>query len=198
MRGTGDDSFAAWSDAVTSGQPDSNLVFRHNFVQTPWKANCFALYGGTANRIEDNVCADTVQYPGILLARQFDSHPFAGTTRIDRNTLIRAGGWTYNQEHGAIKIHADKGNISGVRVDTLDIQAPSYFGVHIQGTAQTSDVVFSNVKVSNPASGVFFLNSGSRGTLTASNFVASGSPLGIRNDSGGAFSIVRGAGNSGW
>lgn len=199
MRGTGDDSFAAWSDARTSpGRPDTNVVFRRNYVQAPWKANCFALYGGNGVRIEDNVCADVVQYPGILLARQFDSHPFSGTTRVDRNTLIRAGGWTYNQEHGALKFHADAGPISGVRVTDLDVVSPTYFGVHVQGQNQVSDVVLSNVRVSSPGSGVFFLNWGARGSLTAQTLVATGSPRGVRDDTGGAFNLIRGSGNSGW
>ena len=106
-RNTGDDAFASWSPGDRA--INRNNVFRHNFVQVPWKANCYALYGGQDIVIEDNVCADTVQYPGILLARQFGSHPFSGRIRIERNSLIRAGGNAYNQGHGAFKLHAAEG-----------------------------------------------------------------------------------------
>ena len=197
-RNTGDDAFAAWSHSANGQGPDSNNVISFNYVQLPWKANCFALYGGNNNRIEDNVCSDVVQYPGILLARQFDSVPFSGTTSIARNTLIRAGAWAYNQEQGALKIHADQGAISGISVTNLDVQSPTYYAVHVQGTSSISGVTLSNVTVSNPGSGVFFLNWGANGSLTASNTTASGSPVGIRDDTSGAFKVNRGSGNSGW
>jgi hypothetical protein len=198
MRGTGDDSFAAWSDSLNSSKPDANNYFRHNYVQAPWKANCFGIYGGSSNHVEDNVCADTVQYPGILVSRQFDSLPFSGTTRFDRNTLIRAGGYTYGQPHGAFKFHADQGPVSGIVVDGLTVVSPSYFAFHVQGNAQLSGVTVQNVQVTNPAGGVFLINAGANGSLTAMNLVASGSPQGVQSGAGGAFVIARGSGNSGW
>jgi hypothetical protein len=65
FRNTGDDAIAAWSHDSMGAGPGHDNVFRHNYAQVPWKANCFALYGGSDNRVEDNVCADVVQYPGI-------------------------------------------------------------------------------------------------------------------------------------
>jgi hypothetical protein len=198
IRNSGDDGLAAWSPTSNAPGPDRGNVFRHNYVQLPWKANCFALYGGENNRIEDNVCADVVQYPGILLARQFGSFPFTGSTQIVRNTLIRAGAWAYGQEQGALKIHADEGPVENVTITDMDIVNPTYFGVHVQGQSFIGSVWLGGVNISNPGSGAFFLNWASRGALNADRVVANGSPLGIRNDSGGNFTIVRGAGNSGW
>lgn len=197
-RNTGDDAFAAWSHSANGYPADSNNLISNNYVQLPWKANCFALYGGNGNRIQDNVCADVVQYPGILLAEQFDSLPFTGTTQITRNTLIRAGAWAYGQEQGALKIHADQRAIAGIAVSDLDVLSPTYFAVHVQGTNAISDLTLSNVNVSSPGTGVFFLNWGANGSLTASNLVATGSPRGVRDDTSGAFRVNRGAGNTGW
>jgi hypothetical protein len=196
-RNTGDDSFAAWSENAGHG-PDRNNLISKNYVQLPWKANCFALYGGDANRIEDNVCADVVQYPGVLLATQFNSHAFTGSTRIARNTLIRAGAWAYNQEQGAFKIHADQGPIQNVDVSDLELVNPTYYGIHVQGANRISGVTFSNVSVSSPGKGAFFLNWGANGNLAVDHVTATGTPQGVRDDTGGAFQLNRGSGNSGW
>ncbi len=197
-RNTGDDAFAAWSQNATGLTPSGANTFSHNTVQVPWKANCFGIYGGNGNHIDDNVCFDVVQYPGILLARQFDSFDFTGDTQVDRNTLIRAGAWAYNQEQGAFKVHADQAPVQNITVTDLDIISPTYFGVHVQGTNAISAVSISNATISNPAEGAFFLNSGSNGSMSVDNVVVTGSPLGVRDDSKGAFTLVRGAGNSGW
>jgi hypothetical protein len=101
FRNTGDDAIAAWSHAAESPGPSRNNVIRKNYIQVPWKANCFGIYGGQDNTIEDNVCADTVQYPGMFFAAQFDSHGFSGMTKVNRNTLLRAGGNAYDHTHGA-------------------------------------------------------------------------------------------------
>jgi hypothetical protein len=197
-RNTGDDSFAAWSDGSNGQGPSSNNTISNNYVQLPWRANCFALYGGNNNRLQDNVCSDVVQFPGILLAHQFGSLPFGGTTQVARNTLIRAGAWAYNQAQGALKIHAAEGPISGISVTDLDVQGATYYAIHVQGQSSISGVSISNVTVSNPGSGTFYLNWGANGSLGASNVVATGSPLGVRDDTGGAFQVNRGGGNSGW
>ena len=71
-RNTGDDAFASWS---SGGGPNANNVFQFDTVQVTWRANCYAIYGGTSNSIEDSVCADTVTYPGIFIAQDFSSTP---------------------------------------------------------------------------------------------------------------------------
>jgi hypothetical protein len=198
VRNSGDDAFAAWSATFSGSGPDRNNVFRHNYVQLPWKANCFALYGGDSNRIEDNVCADVVQYPGVLLARQFGSFPFTGATQVTRNTLIRAGAFAFGQEQGALKMHADEGSVENLVIADLDIVNPTFYGVHVQGQNSIGSVWLGRVNVSDPGSGAFFLNWGSRGAMNADDVVATGSPRGVRDDSGGNFTIIRGAGDVGW
>ena len=124
FRNTGDDALASWSDSAQN----SNNVFRFNTVQLPWMANCFGIYGGNGNRIEDNICQDVVQYPGILIAQQFNSQPFQGTTAIVRNSLIRTGGPAYNDEQGALKFYSEQGNMGGFLVQDLLIQDSTFFG----------------------------------------------------------------------
>ncbi len=135
FRNTGDDAVASWAPSFDGGV-NSNNVFRFNTVQLPWRANCFAIYGGKDNRIEDNLCADVVTYPGILIAQQFDAWPFSGTTTVQRNSLIRAGGPMWNQEHGALKIHAAEGALQGIVVKDLLIDSPTFAGIQIQGPNQ--------------------------------------------------------------
>jgi hypothetical protein len=198
FRNTGDDAIAAWSHSYESPGPSRNNVFRKNYIQVPWKANCFGIYGGQDNTIEDNVCADTVQYPGIFFAAQFDAHGFTGTTEVNRNTLLRAGGNAYNHTHGALKFHADQGPVGNIKVTDLDIIDPTNSGVHVQGGNVIDKVWLNDVTIQNPAQGSFFLNSGAHGALDAVGVVVTGGNPGVVNDSNGAFNLIKGAGSTGW
>jgi hypothetical protein len=195
-RNTGDDAFASWSPADKA--VNHKNVFRNNLVQVPWMANCFAIYGGEDTVIQDNVCADVVQYPGILLARQFGSHPFTGMTHIDRNSLIRAGGSAYNDEHGAFKLHASEGTLQHVSVSDLEIVDPTNSGIQVDGPATIDSVWFDKVTITNPRTAAFRLSPSSNGAMDAANVTATNSPLGVQDDSGGKFKILLGAGNTGW
>lgn len=197
-RNTGDDALAMWAHNTNGYGAGHDNVFRHNYMQLPWKANCIGLYGGSNNKIEDNVCSDVVQYPGILLARQFNGHSFGGTNRIDRNTLFRAGGWAYGQAHGAIKFHADQGPLQNFVVTALDIVEPTNAGVHVQGQSYIDSVWLNGVTITNPGYGSFYLNAGSEGSMDAVNVVATGNSTGVINDSNGDFNLIKGSGSSGW
>jgi hypothetical protein len=146
-RNTGDDAFAAWSPSFDGG-PDMGNVFRFDSVQLPWRANCFAIYGGKDARIEDSTCADVVEYPGVLLAQQFDAHPFAGTTVVQRVTLTRAGGPMWGQQHGALKLQASQADMRGFAIRDVDIVDATFSGIHLQGPHRIDDVTFSGVHVS--------------------------------------------------
>lgn len=198
FRNTGDDAIAAWSDTYMSPGPSKNNVFRKNYIQIPWKANCFGIYGGQDNTIEDNVCADTVQYPGMFFAEQFNAHPFTGTTEVNRNTLLRAGGNAYNHTHGALKFHADQAPVGNIKVNTLDIIDPTNSGVHVQGANVIDKVWLNTVTITNPGQASFYLNAGSQGSLDAVGVVVTGGNPGVINESGGKFNLIKGAGSTGW
>lgn len=156
FRNTGDDALASWSpkgDAVNTGN-----VFRFNTVQIPWRANCLAIYGGKDNSIEDNLCYDVVTYPGILIAQQFNSSPFEGTTSIQRNSLIRAGGPMFNLEHGALKIWSAQGEIPGLVVKDILIDSPTFSGLQLDGGYFIS-ASFENIDIENAGTDGIFLSS---------------------------------------
>lgn len=198
FRNTGDDAIAAWSDTYQSPGPSKSNVFRKNYIQIPWKANCFGIYGGQDNKLEDNVCADTVQYPGMFFAAQFNSQPFTGDTQVSRNTLLRCGGNAYNQPHGALKFHADQGPVGNIHVSSLDIIDSTYSGVHVQGGNVIDKVWLNTVTIQNSGKGSFFLNAGSQGALDAVKVVASGGDPGVVNNSEGKFNLIKGDGSTGW
>jgi hypothetical protein len=105
IRNTGDDALAMWSD----GTQDAHDVFDHNTVQTPVLANGIALYGGEANTVSANLVADPIREgSGLHLGTRFGAQPFAGTTSVTDNTVVRAGPYelNWNIGLGALWIYA--------------------------------------------------------------------------------------------
>jgi hypothetical protein len=194
FRNTGDDAIAAWSQAGAAA--DTNNIIRFNTVQIPWMANCIGIYGGNATQITDNVCEDVVQYPGILIANQFGSQPFGGTTQILRNSLIRAGGAAYNDGHGALKFQAAQGPMSGFLVQDLLVQDSTFSGIQLQGPGRIDNLQFMTVTINAPGTAGIRLNADANGAATASGVVVSTG--GMDDQSKGAFRWTRQAGNSGW
>jgi hypothetical protein len=194
FRNTGDDAIAAWSQIGASA--DTNNVIRFNTVQIPWMANCIGIYGGTATQITDNICEDVVQYPGILIATQFGSQPFGGMSQILRNSLIRAGGFAYNDGHGALKFQAAQGPISGFLIQDLFVQDSTFSGIQFQGPGRIDNLQFTNVTIDAAGTAGIRLNADANGAATATAVVVSKG--GMDDQSKGAFTFTRQAGNSGW
>jgi hypothetical protein len=198
FRNTGDDALASWSPQGDS--VNTNNVFRFNTVQVPWRANCFAIYGGKDNRIEDNLCYDVVTYPGILIAQQFNSNRFEGTTVIQRNSLIRAGGRMFHLEHGALKIWANRGEIHGLVVKDMFIDGPTFAGIELQGSYPITSTMFENITVQYAGTSGIHLSSNLEGDVTFS-FVTvtdSGKEALTNYAPKLKFQITLGDGNSGW
>lgn len=189
VRNSGDDAFAAWS-LGTCG-PNSNNTYRNVFAQLPWRANCFGFYGG-GTTVENSVCADTAQYPAILLGRMFDSHAFT-TTRLTGLSLIRAGGPMYGQQ-GAIKLNAQQGPVQNIQVSNVDIEAPTFSGIHLAGGNTVDTVSFNGVTIRSPGGcGILAQSNGAADTV---NVVVMGATSGLCNEKG--FNFIKGAGNVGW
>jgi hypothetical protein len=189
IRNSGDDSFATWS--LNSCAANNNNIFRHVFGQLPWRANCFGIYGGSTT-IEDSVCADTVQYPGVLLGRMFNANAF-GATKISGLTLTRAGGPMYGQQ-GAFKLNAEQGPVQNIQVSDLDVESSTYSGIQLAGGNTVDTVSFTNVTITSPG-GCGILAQGT-GAADASNVVVTGTGSGLCNEKG--FNFIKGAGDSGW
>jgi hypothetical protein len=196
FRNTGDDALASWSTGTDPGM-NANNVFHFNTVQVPWRANCFGVYGGSDNRVEDNVCADVVTYPGILVAQQFGSDAFGGTTTIQRNTITRAGGHMFNQDHGAVEVFGSLGPVSGVLVKDLVIDSPTYAGLHIEGPNPITNATFDTISITNAGSYGILVRAKSTGGGTFSNVTVSGSN-GLNYEPNASFTITKGAGDTGW
>jgi hypothetical protein len=77
-------------------------TFNHISVQMPWRANCFASYGGYGNTWQNSTCEDVLTYPGLFVDNEFGSYPFGSenspappapfTNTFDNISLLRAGG----------------------------------------------------------------------------------------------------------
>ncbi len=205
FRNTGDDSIATWSYAADGTAPCSNDTFQFNTVQTVWRANCFALYGGSDNTLENSTCADTSNYSGVFIATTggFDVIPFGGTTTVAHVTLTRAGGWHSSYDYngmGALKFFADGKPISGnIQISDLLLDTPVLAGIQFSGSQPISGVTISGVQVQGYGTEGIAVDSGSNGSAELDEVTVSGSVnVGLKNDSPSTFTINRGSGDSGW
>ncbi len=194
FRNTGDDALAMWSD----GGPVTNSVFAFNTVQAPALANGLAVYGGTGNRVEDNVVADTVNAAaGIAISTRFGV-PFSGTTTVQRNTLVRTGSREPNwaAELGALWIYADVHAIDApVVVRDVEIVDSTYAGVLMSWEKSIQQVSFDRVSITG--SGTYGIEIHAAGSASFANTTVSGSGTGgLLADTG--FTLNRGSGNSGF
>lgn len=198
FRNTGDDALASWSpkgDPVNTGN-----VFRFNTIQVPWRANCLAIYGGKDNHIENNMCFDVVTYPGILIAAQFNSNPFEGNTVVARNSLIRAGGPMFRQQHGALKIWAQQGEIGGLKVSDLLIESSTFAGIELAGPSPMTGATFEHIQIINSGTNGIYLSSNLSGDASFS-FVEVLNSLKenvLNNSPILKFKLFIGDGNRGW
>jgi hypothetical protein len=193
-RNTGDDAFASWSPSWSA--PNTGNVFSHNTVQSPWRANCFAVYAGTDTSVEDNVGVDSVDYPGMLLGAQFQPKAFGGTTRVLRNSLIRCGGFFNGDPCAALWISAREGDVAGLKIEDLLIDSPTYAGIGFSGTHTIGTCSLSKVSIQSPGTwGIQVLDTAHGGAQFSDTSVR-GSSQGM--DRKGDFHVWRGPGNSGW
>ncbi|MYS11867.1 APHP domain-containing protein, partial [Streptomyces sp. SID6041] len=185
FRNTGDDALAVWASKYvkdTSVDVGHDNHFRNNTVQLPWRANGIAVYGGYGNTIENNVIADTMNYPGIMLATDHDPIPFTGQTLIANNALYRTGGafWNEDQEFGAITLFAQGPDIPGVTIRDTDIHESTYDGIQFKtGGGAMPNVKVTNVKIDKSLNGCGVLAmSGARGSATLTNVTVTNSAKG--------------------
>ncbi|SEO08835.1 Carbohydrate binding module (family 6) [Duganella sp. CF517] len=195
FRNTGDDAMAMWSQNA----PNVGNSFSFNTAQLPLLANAYAIYGGESNKVLDNVAADTVvSAAGIAISTRFNAKPFAGTTEVRRNTLHRTGGFdpNWNTTFGGLWIYAEGQPISApVVVDTLELNDSTYDGVLVTYNQSVTNLSLNNVNINR--AGGYGLNFAVTGQGTFSNVVVTDAAQGGLNNPY-PYTIVRGAGNSGW
>ncbi|MFE0730138.1 CARDB domain-containing protein [Streptomyces antibioticus] len=197
FRNTGDDALAVWASKYvkdTSVDIGHDNHFRNNTIQLPWRANGIAVYGGYGNTIENNVVADTMNYPGIMLATDHDPLPFTGQTLIAGNALHRTGGafWNEDQEFGAITLFAQGQDIPGVTIRDTEILDSTYDGIQFKtGGGAMPGVKITDVRIdrSNNGSGILAM-SGARGSATLSGVTITNSAQGdVLIEPGSQFTI---------
>jgi Alpha-1,3-glucanase catalytic domain D1/Carbohydrate family 9 binding domain-like/Alpha-1,3-glucanase catalytic domain D2/CARDB/Carbohydrate binding module (family 6) len=197
-RNTGDDSFAIWSAIYSTSiwGTDSNII-RKNTVQLPWLAQGVALYGGYGNTAEDNLIFDVPTSAGILVSTTFDCIPFSGITTVQRNSLVRCG--AFDQLYGGIRIMCDKQNISGLRINNLDIYDSTDCGIRFMGAQTLSDSIFDTIQINWCGAYGIYASGETKGAVTINNVTVANTALGgIQNEAGTNFTVTKGPGNSGW
>ncbi|MFJ6697349.1 CBM35 domain-containing protein [Streptomyces sp. NPDC091272] len=195
VRNTGDDGLAMFSEA----QAVRNSSFRFNTVQLPMLANTAAIYGGQANRIEDNLLTDTVvASAGVAISSRFAPVPFSGTTVVARNTLTRTGGYEPNwaSKFGALWIYADSSDITApVLVQDNQILDSTYSGLLVSWQKNVSSLTVTGTRIDR--TGLHGIEIQSAGSGNFSGVTVANTAAAALNVTGG-FVINRGAGNSGW
>lgn len=193
LRNTGDDALAMWSD----GQPVTRSVFAFNTVHTPMLGNGVGIYGGEANRAEDNVIRDTLTgSAGIAIGTRFNPVPLSGETIAQRNTLVRTGGLEPNwqAEFGAVWIFADSAPItSPVTIRDTQILDSTYSGVLVSNDNQVSDLRLEDVVIDGTGAQGLKVQATGQATLTNVTMRDLG---GAAIEAPGGFAIVDGGGNN--
>jgi hypothetical protein len=174
IRYPGDDGIAMWSFT----KPSVNNTARFNTVSLPWLADNIVVFGGTGNKIQDNVVKDTiVNGAGIAVSTRFNPVPFAGTTVVERNTLIRTGSHDngYGIDLGAIWIFASDKDLGG-KVEIRDNVAlnSTYGGLLVHGTFNVSNVTLKNLVLDGMGTNGVEAASGVKGTVDADNVIIRG------------------------
>jgi hypothetical protein len=218
VRNSGDDSLVSWSYQGDGNVPCSNNLVEFDTVQTVWHANCFALYGGTSNSFQNDTCADTANLSGMYIATTgaFDVIPFAGSNTILHNTLTRAGGVHGTDDYageGALMFFADSKPVTSFEIEDMLIESPILAGIQFSGGSSVSNVTLSGITVQDYGAegsvtegGVTYGAEGIEieGSVSGSaeldhvDVVSGAVNLPLKNDNGGAFTIVMGSGNTGW
>ena len=195
VRNTGDDGLAMFSE----GNTVAGSAYTFNTVQSPALANGIGVFGGSGNRVEDNLVADSVTAgSGITVGTRFNPVPLSGTTSIRRNTLLRTGSFEYNWNSaiGGLWIYADSADIAApIVVEDLTLTDSSYQGVLLSFQKSITQLSFDRVTIAG--AGTYGIETNATGSATIANTTVTGATSGgLLND--GGYTLVRGAGNSGF
>ncbi|MEV4168246.1 glycosyl hydrolase family 28-related protein [Nonomuraea sp. NPDC049709] len=195
VRNTGDDGLAMFSQ----GAPVTNCAFTFNTVTLPMLANAVGVYGGSGNRVEDNLLSDTVTgSAGIAISTRFSPVPFSGTTSVRRNTLTRTGGYEPNwgAQLGALWIYADTADITApVVVQDVAVNDSLHQGLLLSWQKTIANLTLDRVTISG--AGTYGIEANAAGSATATGVKVTGATSGGLNNLTG-YTFVRGQGNTGW
>src|SRR5579875_2850293 len=206
IRGTGDDGLAMWS--ATDNVPatgDSNDVFDHDTVQSPYLANDIAIYGGNGNAVTNDLVSGAEYRGGGIMLDYEDfgnnTAPFAGTTNVSNDTIDYTSGYGDQgiQQFGALMFWADSGSINApFTVSNDEIDNSQYAAISFDGGNPVSTVSMNGININGAE--FAFSNKVSTVTGSASNVTASNLSVGGMEscESSGSWNVTMGTGNSGW
>ena len=209
LRNQGDDGLAMWS----LNSPDTGNTFTGNTIVQPNLANGIAIYGGTNNTVSNNVIADTNALgSGLAISNQAFLSPFyplSGSVTASGNTLIRTGAINPNWGHpmGALRVDSYDSAITSVNVqitNTTFVGSPYSDFEFVSGGGHGYPVSGVTVNGATASStGTVVVQAETPGAATFTNVTATGTGVtGVYNcpypANSPAFTINRGAGNSGW
>ncbi len=195
IRNTGDDGLAMFSE----GQSVKNCAFTFDTVQLPLLANAVGMYGGADNRAEDNLLSDTVNASaGIAIGNRFAPAPFSGTQSIQRNTLLRTGGYEHNwmSPLGALWVYADTADLTTpIVIKDLDIRDSAYQGVLLSFQKTITGLSFENVSIDGATT--YGIDIDAKGSATFNGVSVSHAVKGGLNNPSG-YTLTRVNGNTGF
>ncbi len=157
-RGTGDDAFAIWSAKDLYPHPCINNLIINCTAEVPWRAACFAIYGGDGNKIQNCVGNDALTYPGLTVSSEFTPYQMDSAT-VDGLTLNRCGStyWDASQQFGSIWLYSVEAPFANVTIRNVDLFDPTYQGILIQsakGTAEAGypiqNTLLQNIRIYDP------------------------------------------------
>ncbi|CAH0121451.1 hypothetical protein PAE9249_03980 [Paenibacillus sp. CECT 9249] len=201
IRYPGDDGIAMWS--FTDGKlvdvngsertPSVNNTARFNTVTLPWLADNIVVFGGKDNKIQDNVVKDTVTNgAGIAVSTRFNAEPFAGTTVVERNTLVRTGSYDtgYAIGLGALWLFAGESDMKGKIIVQDNVAKDStYAGLIAHGDFAMHDVLLKNIVIDGTGTNGVDVTSGLKGSATVDNVIIRGDRMKMVSNPSAAFSF---------
>jgi hypothetical protein len=116
---------------------------------------------------------------------------------VQRNTITRAGGNMFNEQHGAVEVFGSLGPVAGVLLKDLQIDSPTFAGLHIEGPNAITNATFDTIAVTGAGSYGILVKAKSTGGGTFNNVTVAGS-AGLSYEPNASFTITKGAGNTGW
>jgi hypothetical protein len=200
-RTTGDDgqNFDSIQGAVV------NSTFTNCTSQLPWRAACFADYGGSGNTFANCEASDPLTYPGLTVDAGFSSTNFGPAASTFENiNLYRCGGvWEY-YKYGALWVDASTSDIpstANINITNIDVINPSNSGIDVacdSGTGYTqAGVTFNGITVNNAGTYGIYIDPWARGSGTYDNVLIYNSTSGaLDNAAGSHYTITKGPGNN--
>jgi len=195
LRNTGDDALATWSPngSWSSQQPCVQNEFVNNTIEMPWLANGIAVYGGTGHLVAHNkITGGVFSNSGILISSGFESIPFAGTIRIEDNSITDTGGDCYIGETvGGLWIHAKDSDITApIEISGLRITDSRKSGITIHGPRKALNINFRNIEINGTEEYGIEVKPSAGGSLHANGLKIANNRLeAIHNRNNGQFSV---------